>query len=1479
MTSYSFAQGSVWNKSTLKFTRDTVQLLDISGGTQVSYNGPFNSTITSEFPDGFKFRLGLDTLNKYSISAYGYIKFGSAPNAVNINPNDTVISALFHFPDKYPRCITKLVGEIPRRKFIIQWGDYIAAGNQGFGFQLILHETTGTVEIRYSGVRNVASYPIIQLIQTKILGLKAIASLVTKPGTQPWNVDYQSMHELNYNPIPAGTRLIFQPDTNRLIAPSGLTVKNLSAGCFDINFTDASDNESLFRIERKQSEKTLNFVDKFISTPGDVGSTVQIMETMKQPDSTYEYAVFASNGFQISDTQHISIHTLPPQISGIKKIPGDYPSINSLLEDARCRHLGPELVIELQGNYKYADEGKTVNFFPFLNTRKLNSVTIRPAVGIQLKLENPFPGSMFLIDSVKHIAIDGRAGGTGNGHDLTLFQNDSLNATVSFVRFADSGILRNCKITSRSRNMSGVVYIGTKGLYGEGVNGSLIYNNKIGPESGMSYNAIVVQPSFRGYNITVRENEIFNFYRFAFYQGSRGYNTKFIRNRIYQPNYVSFIPHVSQPVAAVYFEVAGDGIKVDSNFIGGNRPEFGSGTWQQWFIDDKYSLIRIDSYLYALNGNSISHNQISGLAFTGATTIRIEYQGNYGYIIGNKLTEESGQVIENSQKGIEISGTGKYSHFVKDNFISGIKSSQSWYGLLAGGMDTLIVENNDFGGSDDPLRNQGHVSADAIRFTQIKYASIRKNQIRGFYSPRLGEFIGMIGSVSEAFNVDSNKIHHISFINRIYGMNISFGGKTHSTVKGNECYAFITHGPHSLNPSICTGMLVSQSDLGEPLFSSTESLTIEGNYVHSFEHRTPYGSYPFSVTGISARARNLKILNNIVSLGHGASGKPTDSLEMDIVGINVGQQKKRPVFIEHNTIHISGGGGATLLKISGDRDSKIFKHYFISNNIFSNDKGHGFINPDGGSPISNVVSNNNIFYSSRIPGVENWLSRWRTMASSDSASLAIDPEFVNPYGDSLSRSLHVKFGSPAESNGTPAFSDPVNDYDGESRKDLSPVDIGADALNPCTTQIPPIILNISDDGNIQFCPGDSLNLQMITNGNGLALQWQRNMLDIENATTEALTVREAGTYRLVAKKGCNTVASKSINITNLISAPRIKLHRTDIESEFCTDGQIDLEIIFDTKPLQAPEFKWYRNYKLVEGKKGIKEVFTNIQRNEIFTAEAIFKSTCHSSSIKDSITLKNNFFTNTHSKINVSAIDTFLCHDKTTDTLFYSIVEDRPSRNKPLVLFNTGSSIPDYKFEGDDKIIFTNIHSDFSFRLFMPIPGNFFCYIPDTTDLISIHVQSPIPTPVVELNGNTLTSNAPAGNQWYRLPDQMISGATQQFLELSSAGEYFVRVYINGCASEASNSIFYQPRFITGDTILKAFPNPSVGEVWLVSESWNGDIDVKLLNQNGTLIKSSKLEIKKGVPLKLQYQNLPVGLYIISAKHQGKEKRIKILFN
>ncbi len=153
-----------------------------------------------------------------------------------------------------------------------------------------------------------------------------------------------------------------------------------------------------------------------------------------------------------------------------------------------------------------------------------------------------------------------------------------------------------------------------------------------------------------------------------------------------------------------------------------------------------------------------------------------------------------------------------------------------------------------------------------------------------------------------------------------------------------------------------------------------------------------------------------------------------------------------------------------------------------------------------------------------------------------------------------------------------------------------------------------------------------------------------------------------------------------------------------------------------------------------------------------------------------------------------------------------------------------------------------------------------------------IVVKNKPPTPTISQNGNILHSNATSGNQWYN-SSGLISGATNQDYTVTSNGDYYVIVSLNGCSSNHSNTIHITNsgiESIVENKTIKVYPNPVSNELIIEIEGNKETISFEIYNSIGQNIFNGNLKEKTII----QTANFPSGVYLIKLEN-GKSFEFK----
>jgi PKD repeat protein len=139
--------------------------------------------------------------------------------------------------------------------------------------------------------------------------------------------------------------------------------------------------------------------------------------------------------------------------------------------------------------------------------------------------------------------------------------------------------------------------------------------------------------------------------------------------------------------------------------------------------------------------------------------------------------------------------------------------------------------------------------------------------------------------------------------------------------------------------------------------------------------------------------------------------------------------------------------------------------------------------------------------------------------------------------------------------------------------------------------------------------------------------------------------------------------------------------------------------------------------------------------------------------------------------------------------------------------------------------------------------------------------------PVIILNVNTLASNIPTGNQWYR-DGNIIQGATLQTYDIIQTGWYWDIVTQNGCSSDTSNNIY---KLFVGmedlnTSLFMIYPSPGDGKFTVSYITLKSSSSfLRVFNLMGVKVYEHIFQSIPGQQTEaVDLGNIPSGLYTVS---------------
>lgn len=310
----------------------------------------------------------------------------------------------------------------------------------------------------------------------------------------------------------------------------------------------------------------------------------------------------------------ISVQPAAAQLSGVRSIPGSYPSISAALADIQASGLSGHLILELRPNYRFQDEPGLPLVIPESFPTSLNAtVTIRPSIGasgiyVGTGVENgitvPPTGNVPIFDIYgSYFNIDGRQGGVGTLRNLIIWSSGDEGTVIQFHNNAHDNRISYCHLTGTNNYANafgppaikkGVVTFNPEGPFPLGVSGGIhdntidhnliegaIYGGGInGPTISSPFFGIYANGNVNAPNVNnkILDNDIINFTYSGIEIATDGPGASWeIKNN----SFFSTLADYTYPQFAINMQQAtyrnGTNI-IEGNFIGGNAP-LAAGKW------------------------------------------------------------------------------------------------------------------------------------------------------------------------------------------------------------------------------------------------------------------------------------------------------------------------------------------------------------------------------------------------------------------------------------------------------------------------------------------------------------------------------------------------------------------------------------------------------------------------------------------------------------------------------------------------------------------------------------------------------------------------------------------------------------------------------------------------------------------------------------------------------------------------------------
>ena len=714
-------------------------------------------------------------------------------------------------------------------------------------------------------------------------------------------------------------------------------------------------------------------------------------------------------------------------------------------------------LIELQSDYAPETETYPVTLSQKSNASNTYYIVIRPATGVQKKLESA--GTVISLNGADYVRIDGRPDGSGTSAGITLSSTNTASGakTIEFINDAQYNVLRYCNVLGSGKSTtSGTIVVGTTtgtsargGSTGTYTGSGNLYNTidhcYIGDcTAGLPYNAVYLKgtPTYTNEGTVISNNNIYNFFcdvtdgkTCAVLNDLDSHTTQISRNHFYQTD--TRVTSGGSLIYPVYINSAGVISSIDNNFIGGIN-DSGTGTMT---IQSSGTARFAGIFVNAIKGGtskSISGNKISGIDFTtyspgnsteGVMAGIVIKSGNLGGAVATNPNEISQLTL---RFGVSISGSNGLCGFSYNN---GGGSSNSAY-LKVNNLSAVPVGTN-----------ANTISAKVI----------------GLYS---GNSYGGSAKCVEVHDLLCGATGS-SAAHLVYGICVNTGSNTANTIERNMVY--------NLN-AISTGASVVY---GLACGAGSGITTMKNNMVCLGNNMTSGAS----IRGIYKNTIGADVfIHNSVFIGGTVAGttQNTYSFMRDVATDNAltGNSVRNNIFVNKRSGGTSGKHYVLSTNLSTDYSSTA---YPISCNYNCYDIGTG---------------TNNVF--GAVATTDYDFATWKTTTKWDANSINANPMFVDA-ANATTPNLSIQLNAKIVDQKGDATLTATDDYFGSVRSGLTPCDIGAFAYvydpSAILTDVQDNYLKVYAVNSAIIVPGSANKVVNIYSFDGKLVKSQRAMDD------------------------------------------------------------------------------------------------------------------------------------------------------------------------------------------------------------------------------------------------------------------------------------------------------------------------------------------------------------------------------------------------
>jgi len=738
------------------------------------------------------------------------------------------------------------------------------------------------------------------------------------------------------------------------------------------------------------------------------------------------------------------------------------------------------------------------------------SIGISPSGGAARTISGAIAAGSPLIDlnGADNVTIDGLNTG---GNTLTI-ANTTVSATsgtstIRFIGGATSNLVTNSNIqgasTSSVATNGGTIFFSTDAVTANGNDNNTISNNNIGPvganlpSKAILGNGSTTTTAIGNSGIVINNNNIFDYFAAAVTSAGIATNGgcnawSITNNRLYQTGTRTWttgalhtpmsIGNTTATSGAQAFTITGNIVGFASNTQTGTYTLTGAGTGAK-FVGILFNGI-VAGTTTNVNNNTVAAVSMTGVTGSGTTSASpftaILFQEGNGISNGNTIgsqTATGSLVFSTTTTGAtDIYGIHNFSSNAwtsNNNSVGGISATN-----LGASGTILLVGMRCFTGTtvtwNAATNTVGGTVANSLQLTATGTAS----QVLGMFTSNAPSVLTSNVIRNLTTNIGTGTAATASAIG------ISITSATPSSTLSRNTISGLTN-TNATAASVVTGIQ----------FNGATTNLVERNSIYGLTVAT--NSTAAEVNGIRVAGGTTVYRNNMIAVGAGITNAiGTGSTTGGINGIFEAAGTNN---FFHNSVYVGGAPTAGVGPSYAFASTQVTVVRSNRDNIFFNARSNAgatgknyAVRVAGTAPNpAGLTLNNNVYFANGIGAVFGFfnsadvpnLAAWRTAVGQDSASIEGNPQYNDPTNAVPDLHIHPTNATVIESNG--ADVGVTDDFDGQIRSGLTPVDIGADAGSFNGIDLAPPIIAYTPLGNTTSTSNRPLAATITDTGSGV----------------------------------------------------------------------------------------------------------------------------------------------------------------------------------------------------------------------------------------------------------------------------------------------------------------------------------------------------------------------------------------------------------